>query len=177
MMKEKRTGIKWIIISGISIAAAVAVMLLGFDTLSVGKEDGKAETEKAESKTESADETKIENETTQDDTAIQQFVSEVHQFYNETTGYGKINRLDWEEQKDQAKQIIHTIETEVDMVEQETLAADLNQIVSLAKLVIQEQDDSNVRQLHRYFHDLDIALNDYSDYKEIWNVTETLNED
>lgn len=101
------------------------------------------------------------------------FVSSTHEFYNDTTGYGGINNLDWEEQRIKSKQVINEIEKLLGDVTDEPLRKDLNSIVTLSKQTI-EEDVELVRLLHRYFHDLDIALNDYTTYDRIWNVTETL---
>lgn len=101
------------------------------------------------------------------------FVSSTHEFYNDTTGYGGINNLDWEEQRIKSKQVINEIEKLLGDVTDEPLRKDLNSIVTLSIQTI-EEDVELVRLLHRYFHDLDIALNDYTTYDRIWNVTETL---
>ncbi|WP_249870672.1 hypothetical protein [Oceanobacillus saliphilus] len=109
----------------------------------------------------------------QEHAEIGQFVSSVHDFYNKTTGYGGINNLDWDEQKEQSEYVINTIEDMKTDISDEALIADLESIVTLAQGTFEEEDSSNVRYLHRYFHDLDIALNAYSSY-DLWNVTETL---
>lgn len=102
------------------------------------------------------------------------FIRAMHEFYNKTTGYGGINNLDWDEQREQAETVIDTIEEIDTEITDESLLADLNQIVDLANRISDEQDSELIRSLHRYFHDLDIALNNYTTFDRIWNVTETL---
>lgn len=102
------------------------------------------------------------------------FIATMHEFYNKTTGYGGINNLDWDEQREQAETIIDTIEGDKADIIDEALLTDLTQIADLAKRILDEQDSDLIRNLHRYFHDLDIALNDYKTFDRIWNVTDTL---
>ncbi|SFE04700.1 hypothetical protein SAMN05216238_107191 [Lentibacillus persicus] len=106
--------------------------------------------------------------------AIGQFVSETHEFYNETTGYGGISSLDWQNQREKATAILETLDEQLPTVEDEALKQDLREIQTLANAVTEEEDASNVRSLHRMFHDLDIGLNDYNTYDKIWHVTKTL---
>jgi hypothetical protein len=105
---------------------------------------------------------------------IGEFITNQHDFYNDTTGYGGINNLDWEEQTEAAGEIIAYIDQHIDSVSNEALQQDLNAVRNLAANVIEEEDPEQVRDLHRYFHDLDIALNSYNRYDRIWNITETL---
>ncbi|MBP2076832.1 hypothetical protein [Oceanobacillus polygoni] len=102
------------------------------------------------------------------------FIRAMHEFYNKTTGYGGINNLDWDEQREQAETVIDRIEGIDTEITDESLLADLKQIVDLANRISDEQDSELIRSLHRYFHDLDIALNNYTTFDRIWNVTETL---
>jgi len=107
-------------------------------------------------------------------TELGQFVSDMHEFYNKTTGYGGITNLDWSEQREQAQHVVDTIKGMKVSIKDESLLADLEAINKLAGDALNEEDQETVRSLHRYFHDLDIALNDYPSYDRIWNVTETL---
>ena len=109
-----------------------------------------------------------------ENTEISRFIATMHEFYNNTTGYGGINNLDWDEQRGQAETVIDKIEQLKTEVTDESLLADLNHIVDIANRILDEQDSDLVRNLHRYFHDLDIALNNYTTFDRIWNVTETL---
>jgi hypothetical protein len=112
----------------------------------------------------------------QEHSEIGEFITVQHEFYNGTTGYGGINNLDWSEQTEAAGEIVNYIDEHIESVSNEALQHDLNTIRDLASNVIekQEEDPELVRDLHRYFHDLDIALNSYNEYDRIWNVTETL---
>ncbi|MGM8366716.1 hypothetical protein ACLIBG_14770 [Virgibacillus sp. W0181] len=102
------------------------------------------------------------------------FISDMHDFYNKTTGYGAINSLDWEEQKEQAEYVGGFIDETLPVIENKRLKTDLETIQKLAQSARNEKDAELIRDLHRMFHDLDIALNKYSNYDKIWDVTETL---
>lgn len=106
---------------------------------------------------------------------IAQFVSDAHDFYNETTGYGGISSLDWDEQREEAAIILDTLNDKLPEVEDSALQEDLERIQGLANAVTNQEEADHVRSLHRIFHDLDIALNDYDTYDKVWNATETLN--
>ncbi|QDP39872.1 hypothetical protein [Radiobacillus deserti] len=105
---------------------------------------------------------------------IGDYVSSTHEFYNDTTGYGAINHLNWIEQRNMADDILKKIGGFVESAKEENLIHDLEHIERLAKSVKEEENIEHVRNLHRYFHDLDIALNAYHDYRQVWNVTRTL---
>ncbi|UFU00689.1 hypothetical protein KO561_07065 [Radiobacillus kanasensis] len=102
------------------------------------------------------------------------FISTVHEFYNDTTGYGAIDHLNWEEQRKMADDILSTLSGFIETASDENLKSDLQDIQRLANAVKEEKGAGHVRNLHRYFHDLDIALNQYSNYRQVWNVTKTL---
>ncbi|MFD1361774.1 hypothetical protein [Lentibacillus salinarum] len=116
----------------------------------------------------------VREEVGQEHQDIGQFVSDAHDFYNETTGYGAISSLDWSEQREEADVILETLDAELPDVTDETLQDDLEHIQELAENVKNEEESEVIRDLHRMFHDLDIALNNYNTYDKIWNATETL---
>lgn len=105
---------------------------------------------------------------------IGQLVSETHEFYNETTGYGGISSLDWNKQTEKANTILSVLDEKMTDVNDEVLTKDLERIQKLADAVMNQEKTEDVRALHRMFHDLDIALNDYNAYDVIWNATKTL---
>lgn len=103
---------------------------------------------------------------------IGEVVSASHQFYNNTAGYGGLQSLDMEKQVDQAEENIeHVNEMNPDST---SLEEDLGEIKSLSESVAANREVEDIRMLHRYFHDLDIALNYYDGNTKIWGVTETL---
>lgn len=110
----------------------------------------------------------------QDNKEAGSFIAQAHKFYNQTTGYGAINSLNWDEQRTHAKEVIASIDELLSIVDHEVLTDDLNHIQQLAEEALDKEEASIVRDLHRMFHDLDIALNKYDGYDQIWNVTETL---
>jgi flagellin-specific chaperone FliS len=171
-MKKKQSkrfsGVAWAF-TVIGIGVLVIVVLLGMEANEFFHEE-QAEEVRAEAEPEDNEDRSEEpiNE------LVQQFIGEMHQFYNETTGYGEIEQLNWEEQVEQASKIIDVIESAKSTVDHEALTTDLNNILILAERVTEEQTEEHVRQLHRYFHDLDIVINGYDESDEIWDVTETL---
>lgn len=102
------------------------------------------------------------------------FIAITHEFYNETTGYGGIGSLDWHAQVEKAEEIKEIITELLPTVKVEALRTDLEHIVNLTDQLIKNEKEADARNLHRMFHDLDIALNSYNGYDKIWNVTETL---
>lgn len=104
---------------------------------------------------------------------VEDFVSDFHQFYNRTTGYGMIDRVEMEPQEKQAEAAIAYINAFLERgVEHHDLKVDLQDIKLIASGELRESD---VRMLHRYFHDLDKAMNGY-DHPDTFGVTETFGE-
>lgn len=101
-------------------------------------------------------------------------IAEAHQFYNKTTGYGAIKSLDWEEQRDEAALLNAQLEKNLSQVKHDALQKDIQKLIGLTGDVAHEEEKETIIHIHRLVHDLDIALNDYSGYDKIWNVTETL---
>lgn len=105
---------------------------------------------------------------------IGKFISETHEFYNETTGYGAINEINRSEQVKEAEIIMTEINQLLEGTENSSLKKDLHELQDSAEKILGKQDVELVKKLHRIVHDLDIALNDYEGYDKIWDVTETL---
>lgn len=99
-----------------------------------------------------------------------EFIAYFHHFYNETVCYGRVNSLNWEEQTAAASSILHTL-TNLKPTN-EDLAKDFKSIAKLVQEIENDQKDkSNVKTLHRYFHDLDIHYNGYSESSQVFQVT------
>ncbi len=103
---------------------------------------------------------------------VEEFVGDFHAFYNRTTGYGMIDRpMDIEAQQVQADAAVAYINVFLEIgVDHDDLKKDLMAIKALASIEI---TTSEVREIHRYFHDLDKALNNY-DHEDTFGVTVTL---
>lgn len=97
------------------------------------------------------------------------FISEVHTFYDETLTWGRIDTANYDEQKEQAATIIETI-NHIQKVKNEKLKADINKIKTLAETVTKSDNREAMRNLHRYFHDLDIILHGYN-YDDTFQIT------
>ncbi|MBM6616517.1 hypothetical protein [Bacillus suaedaesalsae] len=104
--------------------------------------------------------------------AEKEFISNQHDFFNETTGWGEIESLQWKKQKENASGIIDFLSnTELSP----KLQSDFTAIQELSKLVADgETDKKIVLYLHRLFHDLDIEVNGYRS-KDYFEVTEVGN--
>lgn len=182
--KKRKIGwFGWSLVTIFSVALIVSLLLF-FNVFNINSvfsiEDlENAQNEKATEGQEVDADTAKEIEEIQETVGAQHveigdFIAKTHDFYNDKTGYGNINNLNWKEQTDKAKEIIGTIEMEIDTVQSDALKTDLQAIVEIAKATISDEKVEQVRHLHRYFHDLDIALNHYNGSDKIWRVTETL---
>ncbi|MCE4050292.1 MULTISPECIES: hypothetical protein [Bacillaceae] len=96
------------------------------------------------------------------------FISDWHDFYNETLGWGKLETADYTEQKEAAESILSQAENMV--INNSQISADLDLIKEAANLVAANDNRDAMRSLHRYFHDLDIYFNGY-DYTQTFGVT------
>ena len=99
------------------------------------------------------------------------FISDFHDFYNDTVCYGRVNSLDMVEQTEALDKILATIK--VLKTNNADLRADFSTIAELAKEAKENKSNSdsmNFILLHRYFHDLDIYFNGY-DYSYAIGVT------
>ncbi|KAA0544891.1 hypothetical protein FZW96_18870 [Bacillus sp. BGMRC 2118] len=101
-----------------------------------------------------------------------EFISNQHDFYNKTTGWGEINSLQWKKQKENASGIMDFLSnTELSP----SLQSDYTTIKQLSTLIENgEKDKQAVLYLHRLFHDLDIEVNGYKS-KDYFEVTEVGN--
>ncbi|MGM0899664.1 MAG: hypothetical protein ACQEXB_00860 [Bacillota bacterium] len=98
------------------------------------------------------------------------FIKEFHDKYNDTLGWGGIDSVKWNEQKDISTEILNVMDTI--QTENQALQQDLDRISSYAKTVISgKKDKDTLLKLHRYFHDLDIEFNGYGNTKDYYNIT------
>lgn len=117
---------------------------------------------------------KVQNTVGKEHQEIGKLIAAAHKFYNKTTGYGAIKSLDWDEQREEAALLINQLNEEITKINDEALLTDIQKLKNLAEQILNEEEKETVIHIHRLVHDLDIALNDYSGYDKIWNVTETL---
>lgn len=160
-----------------ALAASVAFILL-----MVLERDNRAQTDNEQSVVESSSSneedfnTERVNEPVEEDTVVladgtngHSFISQWHTFYNNTLGWGKLSTASYSEQKEAADSILSDL---VDVeVQNDEIANDLDSIIDLATIVSTENDRDAMRNLHRYFHDLDIYFNGY-DYNQTFGLTE-----
>lgn len=102
-------------------------------------------------------------------------IAEYHAKYNELTGYGSIEELDMSE----AKSLSAILEKDMNEVisqgiKNQQVSEDFKQIHAIAKATKNKPDKEQVRLIHRYFHDLDIAVNQYDEADNVFGVTKTL---
>lgn len=98
------------------------------------------------------------------------FIREFHTKYNDTLGWGGIDSVEWEEQRDIASETLSVLATvETDNI---ALKADFDTISKYSLSIKDGKKDKKILlQLHRYFHDLDIEFNGYNKTKDYFNVT------
>lgn len=180
MRKRQKMGwIGWIFIS-VLLITFIVITLLFSNLLNLNLRPGSEEDSKGSvPNDEVSDETKQKVKEVQDTIGkehqeIGNLIAKTHKFYNKTTGYGAINSLDWDEQKKEAELLSSQLDKQLPEITNEALLKDLEQLQELADQVLIDEEKETVIHIHRLVHDLDIALNDYSDYDKIWNVTETL---
>ncbi len=175
--KRKLGWFVWTLIIVLSVTVIGSVILFfnlfNLDINEILNQQTSTESEEISEETQQQIE-ETREEVGQEHNEIGEFITNQHDFYNDTTGYGGINNLDWEEQTEAAGEIIAYIDQHIDSISNDALRHDLDAVRTLAANVIEEEEPELVRDLHRYFHDLDIALNSYNRYDRIWNITETL---
>jgi hypothetical protein len=96
------------------------------------------------------------------------FIAEFHDYYNDTLCWGRVNTVDYKDQKDTALRIVEVFKGV--KVEDKRLSEDFVSIENTAKQVIESDDRDAMVKLHRLFHDLDIYFNGYSQ-DDIFGVT------
>lgn len=96
------------------------------------------------------------------------FISQLHDFYNNTLGWGRYSTADYSRQVDKARLVIEAIENAE--VKDKDMQKDFESILDLAKTVVSKDDRNAMLKLHRYFHDLDIYFNGYS-YDQTFRIT------
>lgn len=98
------------------------------------------------------------------------FISEFHKKYNDTLGWGRIDNVEWDEQREIASEIISVLAKV--KTENTALQADFDTISNYSRTIEDgEKDKKILLQLHRYFHDLDVEFNQYKDTNDYFNVT------
>jgi len=97
-----------------------------------------------------------------------EFIQKGHQFYNNTTGWGRIEALNWQDQQEFAQLLL----TSLSQIEKkESMQKDFTHIQSLATFIVEDnKDKEHVILLHRIFHDLDIDVNQY-EHEDYFDVT------
>ncbi|WLR56772.1 hypothetical protein LC048_07800 [Mesobacillus subterraneus] len=98
------------------------------------------------------------------------FIHEFHIKYNDTLGWGRIDSVEWEEQREIASEIIAVLATV--KTDNTALQADFDTISNYSRTIEEGNKDKKILlQLHRYFHDLDIEFNSYNKTNDYFNVT------
>jgi hypothetical protein len=102
--------------------------------------------------------------------SVGSFISDFHKKYNDTLGWGRIDTVEWEEQRKLASEVMSVLATI--KTDNSSLQEDFDSIANYSRTIKDGKKDKKVLlQLHRYFHDLDVEVNDYNDTKDYFNVT------
>ncbi|WP_243385356.1 hypothetical protein [Bacillus kexueae] len=97
-----------------------------------------------------------------------EFISETHEFYNQTLGWGRLESANYHTQKTKAEEILAALDGI--QIDNNDLNEDFGKIEKYATEVINSDDRQAMRMLHRLFHDLDIYFNGYH-YNQTFGVT------
>lgn len=105
-----------------------------------------------------------------DFTSIEDLISNYHDYYNNTLGWGKYKAVEKNVQLENANQLLE----ELNQLEYENKVEkkDITHISQLAEIYIQTEEANALLYLHRIFHDLDKAVNDYK-HKDTFGATAT----
>ncbi|HAQ08883.1 MAG TPA: hypothetical protein DCR24_15755 [Bacillus bacterium] len=107
----------------------------------------------------------------QDYKTVGVFISDSHEWYNQTLGWGAIGSVKWDEQKQKAGNInlvLKDIQTD-----NANLQADFEKISEYSNAIANGiKETQTLLKMHRYFHDLDIEFNGYKKTKDYYNITE-----
>lgn len=102
--------------------------------------------------------------------SVGSFISEFHKKYNDTLGWGRIDNVEWEEQREIASEIQSVLAAV--KTDNTALQADFDTISNYSRTIEDGKKDKKILlQLHRYFHDLDVEFNQYKDTNDYFNVT------
>lgn len=116
---------------------------------------------------------------------IQKFVRDHHKFYEDTLTYGRIDNVNWEQQKKhadtlirEAKEILPEIKEQVKTMEENKLLTDLSidddprelkldfeSLVAVLEIATSKKDKTGLVYAHRILHDLDVELNGTKTHK------------
>lgn len=104
------------------------------------------------------------------DQGVTQFISKEHQILNSLTGWGQINNPNWSEVHQSAKDIVDTVST-MNYAGNEDLQKDIKDIRGLAETLTTGTGKGDLIKLHRYFHDLDVVMNQNDGAGKYYGIT------
>jgi predicted negative regulator of RcsB-dependent stress response len=112
-----------------------------------------------------------QEDATRDYKTVGNFISKFHEEYNQSLGWGGIESVKWDEQKEAAAEVLEILQKiHTDNPDLET---DFIAIFNFARIVEGgSKDKEALLKLHRYFHDLDIEFNGYKKTNDYFDVTE-----
>lgn len=99
------------------------------------------------------------------------FISNSHDSVNALAGWGKIGSPDWEAVQATAKDIILEL-NQMNYKGDADLEKDFGDIRELAENLTTNEDKGDLRELHRYFHDLDVVMNNADGDGAFYGITE-----
>jgi hypothetical protein len=103
------------------------------------------------------------------DQQAKDFIAEHHDVLNDLTGWSAIEHPDWPAVQEEATAIKNMISTIA--VKDSVLKKDFQHMEKLAKQLEQTKDQAPLKELHRYFHDLDVVINEDDGSNTYFNVT------
>lgn len=103
------------------------------------------------------------------DQQAKDFIAEHHDVLNDLTGWSAIEHPDWPAVQEEATAIKNTIGTIE--VKDSVLKKDFQHMEKLAGQLEQTKDQALLKELHRYFHDLDVVINEDDGSNTYFDVT------
>lgn len=99
------------------------------------------------------------------------FVSSNHSSLNDLTGWGAIDSPNWKAVHERAKDIVLEL-NQMNYNGDADLVTDFKDIRELAENLKTNEDKGDLRKLHRYFHDLDVVMNNGDGDGYFYGITE-----
>ncbi|GAF67189.1 hypothetical protein BTS2_4100 [Bacillus sp. TS-2] len=96
---------------------------------------------------------------------VHQFISNIHQQWNDIVGWGGYQNLNFEKLADVLKETEAEILEIKKLISDERIIEDLENAKSLFVIGVEQENQIAIVYVHRIFHDLDIIYNGYSNNK------------
>lgn len=169
---DKKTKMKFLIVSAAMFILAFG-LYAGYSFWETENQDDLSKIrEAAAAQTDGSEEVAVFQEDAGTDYKnVGNFISKFHEEFNQSLGWGGIESVNWDEQREVAAEVLGVLATI--HTENPDLQTDFSAIANFAGNVEEgSKEKKNLLKLHRYFHDLDIEFNGYKKTNDYFDVTE-----